>query len=408
MTQTRISAQQGAAEATKDPSDPAVYAAEIQKVRAQLVGLDSQSDSISWKHALLSYQEVERLSTEFADIATKKKIYFDLAAGHGSGIGTIKKGALTIGVLFANSREEIAIQPFSMFNQIADITNAGLPQDVMLGLLNEVYTHDKANPENRYTVTDVRAKILELKDKDQSVKSWHRHTDLWEFNDHDPRWGLDGYAGRIPGQAVANILDRWLPANGLFLNAMCGGGTALDVAKDLKMTTRYYGFDLTPGERVLKRHPGRVATFDAIDNSGNWNGIEGLPNEPFDLVLVTPPHFNFTQIAMSGKPTDLGNITRPDDYITVWKPICAGIRSVLVNGGVVAVVTKNTSEFDNGTPVPDIESGILGTMAEFGLTDTFLARPIIRVKKERPKAPSDRKPFLIPEIQTVHIFRVSA
>ncbi len=71
---------------------------------------------------------------------------------------------------------------------------------------------------------------------------------------------------------------------------------------------------------------------------------------------------------------------------------------------------QDVGTFEDGTPVPDIEGEIIKAMAAHNLDDMFLGRPVIRVRKEA-KAKStgkDRKPYLIPEVQKIHIYRVSA
>ena len=408
----KASASGGIAVAERPPSDEKQYVREVLGAKKQLIEIAKAGDNSCWKHAVMAAKEVGRLSAEYNDIRTKQEVYIDLAEGHPWGAKTIKKGAVCVANLNEADCTEVAEDPRSGFTQISDIVHSSIPTDPKFGLVREVYKHDKAHPDSPYTVQAVRAKIAELLDKDPSVKDWHRETDYWEFPDHDPRFGSDGFPGRIPGQAVLNILDRWLPAGGVFLNAMCGSGTALDAAKYLKTTQKYYGFDLTPGERALKKHGAeRVFTFDAVDNVGHWNQI-GIPeDEPVDLLLITPPHFTFGKgTARSGKATDLGNLSKPEDYLAVWNNILTGARSVLRPSGVIAVVTKATSEFDDGTPVPDIEGEIIKAMAAHGLDDMFLGRPVIRVRKEgHPKSTGkDRKPFLIPEIQTIHIYRVSS
>ena len=396
------------AERVKMSAETDQYLKEVNAVRKDLVDLARESDTRTWRLAIKASKEAARLFALYE--RSLQLIYQDISEGSLWGPKTIKKACITVTELNEMEKAEIYEQPFSGFTQISDIVHAGLANDSKLGLLNEVYMHDKANPDKPTTVQAVRAKIAELKERDPSAKDWHRETDLWVFQDHDPRFGKDGYPGRLPGQAILNILDRWLPAGGVFLNAMCGSGTALDAAKYLKTTQKYYGFDLTPDERAVKKHGAdRIFGFDAIDNVGHWNQI-GIPDdEPVDLLLITPPHFSFAKgTSRSGKPTDLGNLSKPEDYLMVWNQIFSCAKSVLRKNGVIAVVTKATSEFAEGTPVPDIEGEIIKAMDAHGLNDMFLGRPIIHVKKEaHPKSTGkDRKPYLIPEVQTIHIYRV--
>src|SRR6516225_8079602 len=72
-------------------------------------------------------------------------------------------------------------------------------------------------------------------------------TTLWEYPSQHYGEGMQGdkdYAGATPSWVIWQLLQRYTRESDLVVDPMCGSGTTLDVARDLKR--RALGYDLTP------------------------------------------------------------------------------------------------------------------------------------------------------------------
>ena len=122
-------------------------------------------------------------------------------------------------------------------------------------------------------------------------------TTLWEYpSQHyegaggaSTMQGDKEYAGATPSWVVWQLLQRYTRENDLVVDPMCGSGTTLDVARDLKR--RGLGYDLTPR---------RADIFKADARS--------LPLEDgkADFVFIDPPYS--THIEYSRDAADIGRL----------------------------------------------------------------------------------------------------
>ena len=98
---------------------------------------------------------------------------------------------------------------------------------------------------------------------------------VWNYANCDPRFGRDGYPGRIPGQAIVNLLLWLTKPFDVVVDPMAGGGTTIDVCKYL--LRRYYCYDITPSRPDIKK----------------WDicgGYPRLPQKP-KLIILDPPYW---------------------------------------------------------------------------------------------------------------------
>lgn len=393
---------QEAADALKD------YQGQAKQVGEHLAHIEASAENSIWEHAVMAHTEVERLANEFGDIRTKEAIYEDVSKTSKLGHHSIKKRSLTVSWLFDSHMEHVAVKPVSAHTNIAEIVNSGLNDDLKQELVTKVYTNDRKHPEAPFTQQAIRAMIKDLKPS-TGAPDWERGTDNWSFADFDPRFGHDGYHGRLPGQVALNLVKRWLPPGGHLLSAMCGSGTVMDAAKHLKMTKEIRGFDIHVSERAAERHndagDSRITKFDATRAGWEKSVPKGWKS---DMTVVTPPDFNFFRQSMTDEETDLGNIIDPMRWLAAWEAIAHGIMSVTAQGGIVAVVTRNTAEFEDGTPVPDMEYEVVRRLHEVGV-EMFVARAAVRVARAAPKSDaSEGKPWLVPEVRHVNVYRLGA
>lgn len=115
-------------------------------------------------------------------------------------------------------------------------------------------------------------------------------TTLWYYPSQqytDTPMGTPGYEGRTPAWVIWNLLTRYTREGDLVVDPFCGGGTTVDVARDLKR--RPLGYDLRP----LRDD---VHAADARDLP--------LQDGEADFVFMDPPYS--THIEYSDDPRCIG------------------------------------------------------------------------------------------------------
>src|SRR5881392_1334249 len=78
-------------------------------------------------------------------------------------------------------------------------------------------------------------------------------TTVWEYPSQDygrERHGDKDYVGATPAWVIWQLLTRYTREGDVVLDPMCGSGTTIDVANELKR--RSIGFDLATGDTSRK------------------------------------------------------------------------------------------------------------------------------------------------------------
>jgi len=127
-------------------------------------------------------------------------------------------------------------------------------------------------------------------------------TTLWEYpSQHYESPGLPGatqgskdYAGATPSWIIWQLLQRYTRDGDLVVDPMCGSGTTLDVARDVKR--RGLGYDLTPSRPDIFKADARKIP---------------LEDEKADFVFIDPPYS--THIEYSDNPADIGKLDAAGD-----------------------------------------------------------------------------------------------
>lgn len=117
-------------------------------------------------------------------------------------------------------------------------------------------------------------------------------TTLWEYPSQHYGEGMQGdkdYAGATPSWVIWQLLQRYTRENDLVVDPMCGSGTTIDVARDLKR--RGLGYDLTPSRSDIFRADARKLP---------------LEDGKADFAFVDPPYS--THIEYSQDPKDIGKL----------------------------------------------------------------------------------------------------
>jgi adenine-specific DNA-methyltransferase len=149
-------------------------------------------------------------------------------------------------------------------------------------------------------------------------------TTLWEYpsQHYGPESGsaMQGdkaYVGATPSWVIWQLLTRYTRENDLVVDPMCGSGTTIDVARDLKR--RAIGYDLSPP-------PDRPDIFRA--------DARALPLEDgkADFVFIDPPYS--THVEYSADPRCIGKLDAGGDdagraYYEAMEGVISEIHRVL-------------------------------------------------------------------------------
>ena len=162
-------------------------------------------------------------------------------------------------------------------------------------------------------------------------------TTLWEYPSQHyespnlPPSAIEGskeYAGATPNWIVWQLLQRYTRENDLVVDPMCGSGTTIDVARDLKR--RALGYDLSPSREDIFRADARKLPLEA---------------EKADFVFIDPPYS--THIEYSDSPADIGKLdaSGPDGgaaYYAAMDQVIAEIARVLKDRRYMALYVSDS------------------------------------------------------------------
>ncbi|MEM9380445.1 MAG: DNA methyltransferase [Planctomycetota bacterium] len=158
-------------------------------------------------------------------------------------------------------------------------------------------------------------------------------TTLWYYPSQqysDVPMGTPGYEGRTPAWVVWNLLERYTREEDLVVDPFCGGGTTLDVARDLGR--RGLGYDLRPVREDVFR-------ADARD----------LPLEDgkADFVFMDPPYS--THVEYSDDPRCIGKLSAFDEaYFEAMEAAFSEADRILRDRRYIAVYVSDSFEKKRG------------------------------------------------------------
>jgi len=142
-------------------------------------------------------------------------------------------------------------------------------------------------------------------------------TTLWEYpsqhyeSESGSMQGDKAYAGATPSWVIWQLLQRYTRENDLVVDPMCGSGTTIDVARDLKR--RALGYDLTPSRPDIFRADARKVP---------------LEDGKADFVFIDPPYS--THIEYSNDPADIGKLDAAgSDYFAAMDKVISECHRVL-------------------------------------------------------------------------------
>jgi adenine-specific DNA-methyltransferase len=158
-------------------------------------------------------------------------------------------------------------------------------------------------------------------------------TTLWYHPTQQYAGGAKGdprYEGRTPAWVIWNLLQRYTRAEDLVVDPFCGGGTTLDVARELGR--RALGYDLAPARPDVFRADARKLPLE-----------EGK----VDFVFMDPPYS--THLVYSDDPKCLGRLSAfGDEYFRALDDCLAEAGRVLRDRRYLAVYVSDSWDKTHG------------------------------------------------------------
>ncbi|HEV8603756.1 MAG TPA: DNA methyltransferase [Tepidisphaeraceae bacterium] len=153
-------------------------------------------------------------------------------------------------------------------------------------------------------------------------------TTLWDYPSQHYGEGVQGdptYAGATPSYIIWNLLQRYTKERDLVVDPCAGGGTTLDVARDLNR--KVLGYDIHPTRKDIFR-------VDACK----------LPPEltnKVDFVFIDPPYS--THIDYGPDPRDIGKLDASGpEYYKAMEQVFSEINRILRPGHHMALYVSDS------------------------------------------------------------------
>jgi hypothetical protein len=150
-----------------------------------------------------------------------------------------------------------------------------------------------------------------------------QHFDIWQFGSDG---GSSNHFGKMPPQIVENLLWLWTRPGDIVVDPFAGGGTTIDVAK--QMGRRIWASDLHPTNPLLPIHTHDITT--------GWP--DDAPSK-VDLILLDPPYWKQAAGQYSDSPDDLGNMSY-EGFIAAWGRIVKACVSHITDYGRLAYIVS--------------------------------------------------------------------
>lgn len=166
---------------------------------------------------------------------------------------------------------------------------------------------------NDWSRATLRRAIKESKPSEYPI--WLKYSDIWNFPQCDERFGID-FPGRIPGQAIQNLLYYYSLPGDLIIDPVAGGGTTIDVCRH--EDRRCIAFDIQPQRED-------IAFGDATKP---WP-----IDEQADLVFMDPPYWS--QLAGEYGGIAAGSY---DDYLADMGLMVRQAHKNLKDEGILALL----------------------------------------------------------------------
>ncbi len=160
---------------------------------------------------------------------------------------------------------------------------------------------------------------------------------LWTYpSQHygDTIQGRRGFEGATPSWVIWHLLERYTRSGDVILDPFCGGGTTLDVARDLDR--RGIGFDLAPARADVQPADARALP---------------LEDQSVDFVFMDPPYS--THLVYSEDPRCIGKLDAgTPQYFQALERVFKEVERVLRDRRFLALyVSDSSSKRDGFVPI---------------------------------------------------------
>ena len=158
-------------------------------------------------------------------------------------------------------------------------------------------------------------------------------TTLWYYPSQqhgDTPLGDPRFKGATPSYVIRNLLERYTRPGDLVVDPFCGGGTTLDVARELER--RSVGYDVAPRRPDIFRADARKLPLE--------DGVA-------DFVFMDPPYS--THIEYSDAPDCIGKLdAHTQAYFDAMDAVFAEVERVLRERRYLAIYVSDTFDKKHG------------------------------------------------------------
>lgn len=148
--------------------------------------------------------------------------------------------------------------------------------------------------------------------------------------DPDTHYGDPRYEGRTPSYVIWNVLERYTRRGDLVVDPFVGGGTTIDVAREMEREVR--GFDLRPWRDDVEFGDARRLPVE---------------DESVDFVFMDPPYS--THIEYSDDPRCIGKLDAFEEgYFEAMDEVLADAERVLRDRRYLAIYVQDTFKKKRG------------------------------------------------------------
>jgi len=225
------------------------------------------------------------------------------------------------------------------FTHYPDVKKRPLPELFYFDLATKVSDADKRKEyerlalKNKWTISELRRKIhgdLLAKREDERTKYGFdlRISNIWSFDEPDPRFGKSGYKGRLAGQIVANALFYYTKPGDYIVDPFAGSGTLGDIIDQLQYFSdrKYKMYDIDPSDERITR---------------NNILLTGIPeqSEIVDYVFLDPPGDFVMHTTAADVEDDMSQIIKAD-FTLKFRGIIRESYRILKKGGRASIVIE--------------------------------------------------------------------
>lgn len=224
--------------------------------------------------------------------------------------------------------------------------------------------YEKMALANKWTISDLQRKIREdeaarREDEKTRFRFDLKGKNIWSFDNPDPRFGKQGYKGRLAGQVVANALYYYTEPGWFVVDPMAGSGTTGDVIAGIPYfsSLRCAMYDIEPSDNRIQR--ANVLQTGIPEQSGT-----------VDYVFLDPPSDFFPK---ADHPEFSPAAAKAETMMKLKTLLREAVR-VLQSGGRVSIIVEATMGAFGFIDFPHEVSSVMRDLAMIPFGKVYLPR----------------------------------